>query len=135
MNDPMESATISTTGPLREGAASQHDASQHDATAGKRASKRPFAIVGLVVLGGIASLVAYAMRTRGLESTDDARVEGDVVTMSVRAPGLVVAVPAEDNHRVKKGDLIAQVDDADYAARLKQAQAELAQARAQAAQA
>ncbi len=75
------------------------------------------------------------MRSRGLESTDDARVEGDVVTISVRVPGLVVAVPAEDNHRIKKGDLIAQVDDTDYAARLKQAQAELAQARAQAAQA
>jgi membrane fusion protein (multidrug efflux system) len=53
----------------------------------------------------------------------------------VRVPGLVVAVPAEDNHRIKKGDLIVQVDDTDYAARLKQAQAELEQARAQAAQA
>jgi membrane fusion protein, multidrug efflux system len=79
--------------------------------------------------------VVYAMRTRGQVSTDDAQVEGDVVTISVRVPGLVVAVPAEDNHWVKKGDLIAQVDDTDYAARLKQAQAELAQARAQAAQA
>ena len=106
-----------------------------DATDGKRASKRPFLIVGLVILTGIVALVAYVMRTRGQESTDDAQVEGDVVTISVRVPGLVVAVPAEDNHRIKKGELIAQVDDTDYAARLKQAQAELAQARAQAAQA
>jgi len=126
----MESASISTSGPLGEGVASQPDA-----TEGKRASKRPFVIVGLVILTGIVALVAYVMRTRGLESTDDARVEGDVVMISVRVPGLVVAVPAEDDHRIKKGDLIAQVDDTDYAARLKQAQAELAQARAQAAQA
>jgi membrane fusion protein (multidrug efflux system) len=126
----MESASISTSGPLGEGVASQPDA-----TEGKRASKRPFVIVGLVILTGIVALVAYVMRTRGLESTDDARVEGDVVMISVRVPGLVVAVPAEDDHRIKKGDLIAQVDDTDYAARLKQAQAELAQARAQASQA
>jgi membrane fusion protein (multidrug efflux system) len=126
----MESASVTTPGPLGDGVVSQPDA-----TEGKRASKRPFLIVGLVILTGIVALVGYVMRTRGLESTDDARVEGDVVTISVRVPGLVVAVPAEDNHRIKKGDLIAQVDDTDYAARLKQAQAELAQARAQAAQA
>jgi membrane fusion protein (multidrug efflux system) len=126
----MESASITTSGPLGEGVASQPVA-----TEAKRASKRPFLIVGLVILTGIVALVAYVMRTRGLESTDDARVEGDVVMISVRVPGLVVAVPAEDDHRIKKGDLIAQVDDTDYAARLKQAQAELAQARAQASQA
>ncbi|MEI9936635.1 MAG: biotin/lipoyl-binding protein [Pseudomonadota bacterium] len=106
-----------------------------DATPGKRPSKRPFLIVGLVILTGLVALVSYVMRNRGLESTDDARVEGDVVTVSVRVPGLVISVPAQDNHQIKKGDLIAQVDDTEYAARLKQAQAELAQTRAQAAQA
>jgi membrane fusion protein (multidrug efflux system) len=129
----MESASISppsTSASLDEGVVSQPDAAE-----GKPASKRPFLIIGLVILTGIAVLVTYLIRTRGFESTDDARIEGDVVTISVRVPGLVVAVPAEDNHRVKKGDLIAQVDDIDYAARLKQAGAELAQARAQATQA
>ena len=147
----MESASVSTSGASRRWRrdlafarpfASAPDASDApiesppDATEGKRASKRPFLIVGLLILTGIAALVAYVMRYTGAqESTDDAQVEGDVVTISVRVPGLVVAVPAEDDHRIKKGDLIAQVDDTDYAARLKQAQAELAQARAQAAQA
>jgi membrane fusion protein (multidrug efflux system) len=88
-----------------------------------------------VILTALVALVVYVTRTRGQESTDDAQVEGDVVTISVRVPGLVVAVPAEDNHRIKKGDLIAQVDDTDYVARLKQARAELAQARAKAAEA
>ncbi len=123
----MESATVSTPGPLIE--------SRPDATGGEHASRRPFLIVGLVVLAGLVALGVHLMRTRGQESTDDAQVEGDVVAISVRVPGLVVAVPAEDNHRIKKGDLIAQVDDTDYAARLKQASAELVQARAQAAQA
>src|SRR5580698_8589436 len=140
----MEGASVSTPGPLGDGVVpppsppTRADApieSQPDATDGTRASKRPFLIVGLVILTGIVALGVHSLRTRGQESTDDAHVEGDVVTISVRVPGLVVAVPAEDNHRIKKGDLIAQVDDTDYAARLKQAQAELAQARAQAAQA
>ena len=124
----MESASVSADAPIK---------SRPDATGGKPASKRPFLIVGLVILTGIIALVGYVMRTRRQESTDDAQVEGDVVMISVRVPGLVVAVPAEDqNHRIKKGELIAQVDDTDYARRdSKQAQAELAQAQAQAAQA
>jgi membrane fusion protein (multidrug efflux system) len=132
MTDPMETASItsSNASPLHDESVERQPGATEDTRA-----KRPFVIVGLVVLTGIALLVAYVMRTRGLEATDDARVEGDVVTLSVRVAGLVTAVPAEDNHRVKKGDLIAQVDDADYAARLEQAGAELAQARAQAEQA
>jgi membrane fusion protein, multidrug efflux system len=130
----MESASISSTGPLEDSGVAPME-SKPDATDARSASKRLFLVVGLVILLGIASLAVYVMRTRGQESTDDAQVEGDVVTISVRVPGLVVVVPAEDNHRIRKGDLIAQVDDTDYVARLKQAQAELAQARAQAAEA
>jgi membrane fusion protein, multidrug efflux system len=129
----MDRAPLITPGPVGDVAASLE--SLPDATDSKPASKRPFFIVGLVILTGVAALVVYLMRTRGQESTDDARVEADVVAISVRVPGLVVAVPAQDDHRVKKGDLIAQVDDTEYAARLKQAQAELAQARAQAREA
>ena len=42
-----------------------------DTADASRTSKRPFLIVGLVVLTGIVALVAYVIRTRGLESTDD----------------------------------------------------------------
>ena len=138
----MESSSIGTRGPLGDSAlappstdATSSLPAQSDANDGKPASKRPFVIVAVVILAGIVALVTHLMHTRDQESTDDAQVEGDVVAISVRVPGLVVAVPAEDNHRIKKGDLIAQVDDTEYAARLKQAHAELAQARAQAAQA
>ena len=146
----MESASVGTPGPPGDGVADPPSPapsrspttradglaeSPGDATDGTRASRRPFVLVGLVILVGLAALVAYVQRTRGQESTDDAQVESDVVTISVRVPGLVVAVPAADNHWIKKGELIAQVDDTDYAGRLKQAQAELAQARAQVAQA
>jgi membrane fusion protein (multidrug efflux system) len=132
----MESASVSTEVLGNRAADSPLPLVSSEASCdGKRASKRPFVVVGLVTLAGVVALVTYLMRTRSQESTDDAEVEGDVVTISVRVPGLVAGVPAEDNHRIKKGDLIAQIDDTDYAARLKQAEAELTQARAQAAQA
>jgi membrane fusion protein (multidrug efflux system) len=126
----MESVSVPAPSAPGDGVVSQPEAPE-----GERASKRPFVLVALVILAGVVALVVYAMRARGLESTDDARVEGDVVTLSVRVPGLVVAVPVEDNHRVNEGDLIAQVDDTDYTARVKQARAELRQARAQAEEA
>ena len=109
--------------------------SPREAESAAGANRRPFLIVGLVIAAGLASLVAYELRIRGQESTDDAQVESDVVTLSVRVPGLVIAVEAEDNRPIQKGELIARIDETDYAARLKQARSELAQARAQAAQA
>ncbi len=124
----MDTASTSTPSPLIEEAIAEP-------AADKPASKRPFFVVGALIAAGIALLVGYVVRTRGLESTDDARVEADVVMVSVRVPGLVVAVPAEDDRWIKKGELIAQVDTTDYAARRKQAEAELAEARAQAEQA
>ena len=127
----MERVADGTTGPLRDSVLAPQSpdlspspptrtdgpiGSTPDATDRKPASPRPFLIVALVVLLGIVALLVYVMRRRGQESTDDAQVEGDVVTISVRVPGLVVAVPAEDNHRVKKGDLLAQVDETDWRA-------------------
>ncbi|HEX4417058.1 MAG TPA: HlyD family secretion protein [Kofleriaceae bacterium] len=100
--------------------------------ADKPSSKRPFVIVGAIILAGVIALVVYKVRSRGKESTDDAQVEADVVLLSVRTSGLVVAVPARDDSDVKQGDLLAQIDDVEAAARLKQAEAELEQAKAQA---
>mgnify|MGYP001548310535 CR=1 FL=1 len=81
--------------------------------AGERPSKRPFIIAGGVVVAGALALGTYTMRTRGYETTDDAQVESDVVAVAVRLPGLVTAVSVQDNHRVKRGDLLARIDDRD----------------------
>jgi membrane fusion protein (multidrug efflux system) len=48
-------------------------------------------------------------------------------------PGLVTKVAVVENQLVKKGDLLVQLDDADYQARVKRAEAEEASAEAQAA--
>ena len=79
----MERASVSTPGPPGDDVVAPHspdlspsprtraDApieSPTDATDGKRASKRPFLILGLVILTGIGALVVYLMRTRGARS-------------------------------------------------------------------
>jgi membrane fusion protein (multidrug efflux system) len=56
-----------------------------------------------------------------------------VVPIAARASGQIAKRLVEDNQRVKKGDVLIQIDDADFAARVKQAEAELETARAQAA--
>ena len=83
------------------------------------------AVIGLGVAG-------YLFLTAGVESTDDAQVAADVVPIGLRVGGLVTKVFVKENQLVKTGDPLAEIDDADYVAREKQAEAELATAEAQA---
>lgn len=83
----------------------------------------------LIVLGGLG---AYAWYTSGQEATDDALVEADVVAVTARVPGLVTRLHVSDNQTVKKGDLIAELDSADFRTRVAQARADVQTAKAQA---
>src|SRR5260370_27722152 len=66
----------------------------------------------------------------GRESTDDAQVEGRVISVSARVPGQVIRVHIEDNQRVEAGDVLLELDPADFAAKADAARADLAAARA-----
>lgn len=96
-------------------------------------SKKPFFILGGVVLVFAAVSALYLLLTANRESTDDAQVEADVVPIAARIGGQVAQRLVQDNHRVKKGEVLIQMDDADFTARARQAEAELDTARAQAA--
>ncbi|RKF49518.1 HlyD family secretion protein [Paraburkholderia fungorum] len=76
------------------------------------------AVVGLVVAG-----IHWWSVGRFIESTDDAYVRADVVTISSRVPGYVTGVDVDDNQPVHKGDVLAHIDSADYAAKVARAQA------------
>ena len=66
------------------------------------------------------------------QETDNATVAGHVFQVSSRIPGTVLAVPVEDNQQVKAGDLLVQLDPADYRIKVQQAQAALTVAQRQA---
>ncbi|WP_395833106.1 HlyD family secretion protein [Cystobacter fuscus] len=77
-----------------------------------------------------------AVRTLGapVEETDNAAVDARVIPLSFRVGGQIAAVRVADNARVKKGDVLIELDSAEAQARLLQAEGELAAAEAQAAQ-
>jgi membrane fusion protein, multidrug efflux system len=62
-------------------------------------------------------------RTR--QETDDAYIHGDLTPLSAQIDGDVRRVAVGDFQQVTKGDLLVQIDDADYKARVAQAEAAL----------
>ena len=97
-----------------------------------RNKRRPFVVLAAVVGTVLAAVGVYTLATADQEDTDDAQITSDVVPVATRVAGQVVAVRIEENQVVKKGDLLAEIDEADYAARVRQAEAELSSADAQA---
>src|SRR5262249_57661653 len=64
-------------------------------------------------------------------STDDAYVNGHVTFVASRVPGQVLRVLVDDNNRVRKGDLLVELDKEPYqvAVAVKQAAVDTARAR------
>ena len=98
---------------------------------GKR--RRVLAVVGALAALAVGGFGVHAYLTRGDVSTDDAFVEADVVAVAPRVGGTIAEVLVAENAPVRRGQPILKIDDADYQARARQAQAELETARAQAA--
>jgi membrane fusion protein (multidrug efflux system) len=67
----------------------------------------------------------------GSQETDDAYLAADLTPISARVAGYVRTVPVEDFQRVKAGQLLAQIEDADYKATAAQVEANLAAVKAQ----
>jgi membrane fusion protein (multidrug efflux system) len=82
--------------------------------------------IALVVLGGVG-FYGWHWWTVGrfLETTDDAYLQADKVTVAPRIAGYVAEVLVGDNQPVKAGAVIARLDDREYQVALKQAQAEV----------
>jgi membrane fusion protein (multidrug efflux system) len=76
----------------------------------------------------LTALVAvYFIRRHYLwETTDDAYVQAHALILSARVGGTVQKVLVSENDKVKTGQLLAQIEDQDYAAALNQALAETA---------
>ena len=64
--------------------------------------------------------------------TDDAYVRGDVTPLSAQIEGYVRRVPVDDFQRVKQGEVLVEIEDDDYRARVAQAEADLLAAKAEA---
>jgi membrane fusion protein (multidrug efflux system) len=98
----------------------------------QRSRKRALLATAALALLGAGGYFGYGWWTTGrfLEETDDAYVQADMVVMSSRVAGQVAEVPVLDNQRVRKGDVLARLDDRDLQAALAQARADVAAAEA-----
>lgn len=86
----------------------------------------PIITFAILALGGIYAL----LHAHYYQSTDDAFVEGHIVSIAPRVSGPVVKLLIKDNQEVKKGDLLLEIDPNDYIVALKQKEAKLLEARA-----
>ena len=91
-------------------------------------------IAGIVLAGALAAGTMLWLDARHYETTDDAQVDGHFAALSTRIEGTVVWVNpnAENDHSVKAGDLLLQLDPRDFEVALERAKANLKMRQSQA---
>ncbi len=106
---------------------------EKDAPAGQPPKKRRrwlLPVVVLLVVVGLISGIPRLIRAFNTVATDDAYVNGYVTFVAPRVTGQVAQVLVEDNYRVKKGDVLVELDPEPYQVQvaIKQAGVDAAQA-------
>jgi membrane fusion protein (multidrug efflux system) len=98
----------------------------------KPSTKKKFIVPIAAVLGLVVLIWGFQKWSYGRshESTDNAQVDGHIVPVLAKVGGYVKTVAINENDHVNAGQLLVQLDDADYRVRLQQAQADLAAAEA-----
>ncbi|MDR6937397.1 efflux RND transporter periplasmic adaptor subunit [Luteibacter sp. 3190] len=85
-------------------------------------------IAAVFILAGLTWLLLYIFVFSQRETTDDAYVKGDMVTISSRVAGTVVEVAVEETDRVHAGQVLIRLDPVDARVSLMNAEGQLAQA-------
>ncbi|HEY2125013.1 MAG TPA: biotin/lipoyl-binding protein, partial [Chthoniobacterales bacterium] len=104
------------------------------------AARKRQARAALIILGALLAvfvLIPRIFHAFGTVSTDDAYVNSYVTFVAPRVAGQVARVLVDDNNRVKKGDLLVELDPEPYRVQvaIKQAAVDSAQADLEVAQA
>ncbi|WP_213949010.1 HlyD family efflux transporter periplasmic adaptor subunit [Luteibacter sp. dw_328] len=85
-------------------------------------------IAAVFILAALGWLLFYIFVLSKRETTDDAYVQGDMVTISSRVAGTVIEVDAEETERVHAGQVLIKLDPVDANVALMNAEGQLAQA-------
>jgi membrane fusion protein, multidrug efflux system len=124
--EPREEMAVSVTAPQGEAPVAQP-------STGKSLQKRP---LWMWIAGGVLAVLILIEAIPGIitafktVSTDDAYVNGHVTFVAPRVPGQVMRVLVDDNNRVRKGELLVQLDKRPYEVKVDIARAGLAVAQA-----
>src|SRR5260370_27949829 len=92
---------------------------------GHRLNQLVAPVIILLLAGGIIVLIAgnwnMWVSERVDQKTDDAYVRADLTPLSTKVAGLVAKVAVSDYQTVKAGDLLVQLQDADFRAQVAEA--------------
>ncbi len=88
-------------------------------------------IIALVILILVTTRWNGWVGKAGWQTTDDAYLQSDLTPIAAKVAGYARETPATDFEHVRAGQLLAQIDDADYRAAVDQSQANVAAAVAQ----
>ena len=100
-----------------------------DASVPRKNGKRKRALLILatvVLLALVAWLLWYLLVARWHEDTDDAYVQGNMVSITAQTAGTVVSIGADDGMKVVAGQVLVQLDPNDAKVAFEQAKANLA---------
>ena len=111
--------------PSPTGSASGDASKDSAATPARRSKVRQFLLPAGVVLliSGLIALAYWWVVGRFMQSTDDAYLQADSVTIAPKISGYVTDVYVGDNVSVKAGDPLVRLDNRQYQEALNQAQA------------
>jgi membrane fusion protein (multidrug efflux system) len=95
----------------------------------KKKNKKP-AIFGTVL--GVIAIIGFIfyMKGKNLESTDNAQLDADIISIKSSVSGYIKSINFKDNEHVKMGDTLIIIDDTDLRTRVAQAEAALENAKA-----
>ncbi len=97
-----------------------------EAPAPPRRNRLPFVIAGVIAAALLGLGARQWLYSRNHVGTDDAQIEGHIVPVSPKVGGFVAEVRVSENQPVGAGDTLVVLDDRDFAAHLRQAEADLA---------
>lgn len=100
---------------------------QRGAPDGRRRKRILAGLAFMLMLGGLGYGAYWFVYGRWHASTDDAYVHGNVITVTPRVSGTVIAIGTDDTDYVRQGDLLVRLDDTDAKVALAGAEANLAE--------
>ncbi|RYE90503.1 MAG: biotin/lipoyl-binding protein, partial [Oxalobacteraceae bacterium] len=94
--------------------------------------KKFFSLLATLLVLALAIFIGRQLWVHYMQTpwTRDGRVRADIINVAADVSGYVTTVPVRDNQRVRKGDVLLQIDPAHYRLAVKQAQALVASRKA-----
>lgn len=93
-------------------------------------AKKRVIIPAIMAVMFLAAGIYFIIHSLHYQETDDAFVEGHIISIAPRVSGPVLKLLVDDNEEVKKGQLLLEIDPNDYITALKQKEATLEEAKA-----